>query len=325
MKGLAFNLEENSVAVIILGDYLKVTEGMEVRTTGELLSRAGRRGDDRPRRRSARQPARRQGADPHRRSAARSNRPAPGIVDRQPVKQPLQTGIKAIDSMTPDRPRPARTHHRRPQDRQDRHRHRHDHQPEGRERHLRLRGVRADGIEGRRRGREAPRSTGAMDYTIVVVASAADAGPAAVLSPRTPGPRWPSTSCTRKARTRSACTTTCRSRPPRIASFRCSCAVRRAAKPIPATCSIATRRLLERSAKLAEQWVIVADDTDDTKVDGDWGINTATKPTEATRPGRSGQGLRRARRSRRARPGQARPEELPRRTRSPRSRAPAAR
>src|SRR5262252_5299249 len=38
VKGLAFNLEESSVAVIILGDYLKVREGMEVRTTGELLS-----------------------------------------------------------------------------------------------------------------------------------------------------------------------------------------------------------------------------------------------------------------------------------------------
>src|SRR6478609_1616325 len=38
VKGQAFNLEESSVAVIILGDYLKVTEGMEVRTTGELLS-----------------------------------------------------------------------------------------------------------------------------------------------------------------------------------------------------------------------------------------------------------------------------------------------
>src|SRR5258708_37850645 len=38
IKGLAMNLEENSVAIIILGDYLKVTEGMEVRTTGQLLS-----------------------------------------------------------------------------------------------------------------------------------------------------------------------------------------------------------------------------------------------------------------------------------------------
>ena len=38
VKGLAFNLEEASVSVIILGDYLKVREGTEVRTTGELLS-----------------------------------------------------------------------------------------------------------------------------------------------------------------------------------------------------------------------------------------------------------------------------------------------
>ena len=38
VRGLAFNLEETSVSVIILGDYLQVREGMEVRTTGTLLS-----------------------------------------------------------------------------------------------------------------------------------------------------------------------------------------------------------------------------------------------------------------------------------------------
>ena len=38
VTGLAFNLEENSVGVIILGDYLKVNEGDEVRSTGKLLS-----------------------------------------------------------------------------------------------------------------------------------------------------------------------------------------------------------------------------------------------------------------------------------------------
>src|SRR5580700_8826027 len=37
VRGLAFNLEENSVGVIILGDYLEIAEGDEVRTTGELL------------------------------------------------------------------------------------------------------------------------------------------------------------------------------------------------------------------------------------------------------------------------------------------------
>src|ERR1700681_3265046 len=37
VRGLAFNLEENSVGVIILGNYLEITEGDEVRTTGQLL------------------------------------------------------------------------------------------------------------------------------------------------------------------------------------------------------------------------------------------------------------------------------------------------
>src|ERR1700676_567963 len=37
VRGLAFNLEENSVGIIILGDYLGIAEGDEVRTTGELL------------------------------------------------------------------------------------------------------------------------------------------------------------------------------------------------------------------------------------------------------------------------------------------------
>src|SRR5262249_54418122 len=38
VRGVAFNLEENSVGVIILGEYKQITEGHEVRTTGELLS-----------------------------------------------------------------------------------------------------------------------------------------------------------------------------------------------------------------------------------------------------------------------------------------------
>ena len=37
-RGLAFNLEENSVGVVILGDYLKIKEGDEIRSTGKLLS-----------------------------------------------------------------------------------------------------------------------------------------------------------------------------------------------------------------------------------------------------------------------------------------------
>ena len=77
VRGLAFNLEENSVGVIILGDYLEITEGDEVRSTGRLLQVPVGAGDDRPRRRSARQSARRQGADRHRHASGRSNRPRP--------------------------------------------------------------------------------------------------------------------------------------------------------------------------------------------------------------------------------------------------------
>ena len=100
IQGLAFNLEENSVGVIILGDYLAINEGDEVRSTGQLLSVPvgdavlGRVLDP------LGNPLDGKGAvaTSHRRAV---EAPAPGVADRQPVKEPLQTGIKAIDSMTP--------------------------------------------------------------------------------------------------------------------------------------------------------------------------------------------------------------------------------
>src|SRR5437764_12207004 len=88
IKGLAFNLEENSVSVIILGDYLKVTEGMEVRTTGQLLSvpvgdaMIGRVVDP------LGNPI--DGKGPINTTTRRAvESPAPGIVDRQPVTTPI--------------------------------------------------------------------------------------------------------------------------------------------------------------------------------------------------------------------------------------------
>src|SRR2546425_240201 len=100
IRGQVFNLEENSVGVIILGDYLKIAEGDEVRTTGALLSvpvgeaMIGRVVDPLGNPLDGKGPI-----------MATATRPleyaAPGIAGRQPVKQPLQTGIKAIDSMTP--------------------------------------------------------------------------------------------------------------------------------------------------------------------------------------------------------------------------------
>jgi F-type H+-transporting ATPase subunit alpha len=100
VRGQVFNLEETSVGVIILGDYLKISEGDEVRTTGALLSVpvgqavVGRVVDP------LGNPLDGQGP-----ILSTETRPlesvAPGVAERQPVKQPLQTGIKAVDSMTP--------------------------------------------------------------------------------------------------------------------------------------------------------------------------------------------------------------------------------
>ena len=98
--GLAFNLEENSVGVIILGDYLKINEGDEVRALGKLLSVPvgdaviGRVVDPLGRPLDGKGPI-----------ASSEARPveflAPGVAQRQPVCEPMQTGIKAVDAMTP--------------------------------------------------------------------------------------------------------------------------------------------------------------------------------------------------------------------------------
>ena len=148
--GLAFNLEENSVGVIILGDFLTINEGDEVRSTGRLLSVPvgdgvlGRVIDPLGNPLDGRGPI----ASDQRRPVESD---APGIAGRQPVKQPLQTGIKADRRDDAHRPRTARADHRRPQDRQDGHLHRHDHQPEELRREVLLRRRRAEGIDRRRR------------------------------------------------------------------------------------------------------------------------------------------------------------------------------
>ena len=98
--GLAFNLEENSVGIIILGDYLEIAEGDEVRSTGKLLrvpcgdAMLGRVVDPLGNPLDGKGPI----VTPHSRPVEFT---AAGVAARQPVNQPLQTGIKAIDSMTP--------------------------------------------------------------------------------------------------------------------------------------------------------------------------------------------------------------------------------
>ncbi len=100
VSGLAFNLEESSVGVIILGDFTHIHEGESVRATGELLrvpvgeAMVGRVVNP------LGVPIDNKGpilTDQSR--LVESN--APGIAARQPVDEPLQTGIKAIDSMIP--------------------------------------------------------------------------------------------------------------------------------------------------------------------------------------------------------------------------------
>ncbi len=98
--GLALNLEEDSVGAVILGDYLDLHEGGKVKRTGRVLevpvghelkgrvvNPLGVPVDDAGEIKTARR------------------RPvefkAPGIRERQPVKEPLQTGVKAIDAMVP--------------------------------------------------------------------------------------------------------------------------------------------------------------------------------------------------------------------------------
>jgi F-type H+/Na+-transporting ATPase subunit alpha len=98
--GLALNLEETEVGAIILGDYLGVNEGTEVRTTGKLLSvpvgkgLLGRVVDVLGRPLDGKGPITATAQYP-------VEKIAPGIVKRKSVSQPLQTGIMAIDAMIP--------------------------------------------------------------------------------------------------------------------------------------------------------------------------------------------------------------------------------
>ncbi len=104
VNGIAFNLEEDSVGIIVLGDYLKIKEGDIVKHTGRVLSvrvgseligrvinALGNPLDDRG-------------------PIFKDNfgevfypveRVAPGVLEREPVNTPLHTGIKAIDAMIP--------------------------------------------------------------------------------------------------------------------------------------------------------------------------------------------------------------------------------
>ena len=100
IKGIAFNLEQDYVGVIIMGDYSKITEHMQVQTTGRIASipvgeaLIGRVVN------TLGEPI--DGKGPIKTNEFRPlERVAPGVIERRDVNAPVQTGIKAIDSMIP--------------------------------------------------------------------------------------------------------------------------------------------------------------------------------------------------------------------------------
>jgi F-type H+-transporting ATPase subunit alpha len=283
VRGLAFNLEENSVGVIILGDYKQVAEGHEVRSTGALLqvpvgdALIGRVVDPLGNPRDGKGPV-----------ITSESRPvesiAPGVAGRQPVDVPLQTGIKAIDAMTPI----------------------------GRGQRELIIGDRKTGktvialdtIINQRdsgvicvyvacgqkessvaRNVEILRDHGAMDYTIIVVASSADPAPLQYIAPYAGCAMAEyfmyalgrDTLCVYDDLSKQA------------ASYRqLSLLMRRppGREAYPGDIFYAHSRLLERSAKVAERYVIVPSDADDKQVKDDWGVNN--EKGEHRQPGEKG-------------------------------------
>ncbi|HZY90913.1 MAG TPA: F0F1 ATP synthase subunit alpha, partial [Gemmataceae bacterium] len=270
VKGLAFNLEENSVGVIILGEYREISEGDEVRSTGSLLQVpvgdavigrvVGPLGNPLD------------GSGPIVTDRFRMvESTAPGVAGRQPVDVPMQTGIKAIDAMTPI----------------------------GRGQRELIIGDRKTGksviaidtiINQRGTGVicvyvaigqkestvarvvEILRAHGAMDYTIVVTAGSADPAPLQYIAPYA-GCAMAEYYMYEQGRD-TLCVYDDLSK--QAAAYRqLSLLMRRppGREAFPGDIFYAHSRLLERSAKLAERWVIVPADADESKVAEDWGVN----------------------------------------------------
>jgi F-type H+-transporting ATPase subunit alpha len=272
VKGVAFNLEENSVGVIILGDYKAIAEGDEVRSTGELLrvpvgeAVLGRVIDPLGNERDGKGKI----VTDHFRFVESI---APGIAGRQPVDVPMQTGIKAIDAMTPI----------------------------GRGQRELIIGDRKTGktaiaidtiINQRGTGVKCVyvaigqkdstvarvvqglQDAGAMDYTVVVCATSADPAPLQYYAPYAGAAiaeyfmyeLGQDTLCVFDDLSKQA------------AAYRqLSLLMRRppGREAYPGDIFYAHSRLLERSAKLAEKWVIVPAGVEEKreKVTEDWGVN----------------------------------------------------
>ena len=100
VTGIAMNLEEDQVGSVLMGDYTEIKEGGEVRRTGRIMAvpvgeaMVGRVVN------SLGEPIDDKGPITTKESI-HVERIAPGVIDRQPVREPMATGLKAIDSMIP--------------------------------------------------------------------------------------------------------------------------------------------------------------------------------------------------------------------------------
>jgi len=98
--GIALNLEEDQVGVVLLGDYTKISEGDVVKRTNKIMSvpvgeaLIGRVVDPLGNPLDGKGPIQTEHRNP-------LERIAPGVIDRQPVREPVQTGVKPIDAMIP--------------------------------------------------------------------------------------------------------------------------------------------------------------------------------------------------------------------------------
>ena len=100
IAGIAMNLEEDQVGVVILGEYTEVKEGGEVKRTGRIMAVPTGEGMIGRVVNALGQPIDDKGPIASKQDIA-IERIAPGVIDRQPVREPMATGIKAIDSMIP--------------------------------------------------------------------------------------------------------------------------------------------------------------------------------------------------------------------------------
>ena len=104
--GLALNLEQDSVGAVVLGDYKHISEGDTVKTTGRILevpvgeALLGRVVDSLGNPIDGKGPIEAAHTSP-------IEKVAPGVITRKSVDQPVQTGLKSIDAMVPDRSRSA--------------------------------------------------------------------------------------------------------------------------------------------------------------------------------------------------------------------------